>query len=273
MSDALVRRLAEDYSSSAGAYARLWGPAILPLALPLLEALPLAEARAVLDIGTGVGDLLRHLRTQAPEARVLGIDRSHGMISIARERHGLPVAVMDAVALGLPGDAFDVVTLVFVLFHIPRPLDALVEVGRVLRPGGTIGVVTWSEEDPGLPAAAHWAAELDRRGAEPDPRDDRVRRHGLVDRPDKLVRLLERAGYRSVQVRQRRFERRWDVDSLLRLQERCGSPGRRLATLEPDARAACVAAVRERLAAPAPEELVWRPVVLHASARFDGAPA
>lgn len=262
----LVRRLAEDYSSSAREYARLWGPVILPFSLPLLETLPLAGADSVIDVGTGTGGLLPHLRSRAPEGRVVGVDRSDGMIRLARETDGASVARMDAVRLAFPARTFDVATLVFVLFHVPRPLNALVETRRVLRPGGTIGLVTWSAEEMSPPATALWTEELDRRGAGPDPRDDRVRRHDLTDRPEKLSRLLEETGYRSIDAWTRRFERRWDADSFLPLRQGCGTTGRRLATLEPDAREACVGAVRERIAALPPGDLVWRPSVIYASA-------
>lgn len=267
--EAMVRRLSDDYSSSAREYTRLWGPAILPLALPMLETLPLNKARRILDIGTGVGDLLPHLQSKAPDARVLGIDRSEGMVRIGREEHSHSVGVMDAVSLGFPAGVFDVATLVFMLFHVLRPMEALVEVRRVLRHSGTIGVVTWSEEDAGLPVAMIWNEELDRRGASPDPRDARVRRHDLVDRPGKLSGLLERSGFHSVEVRMRRFEKRWDRESLLRLQEGCGTPGRRLASLEQPERASCLAAVRERVDGLSPSELLWRPVVLYAFAIGD----
>lgn len=264
--EAVVRSLAADYSSSAREYACRWAPAILPLALPLLETLPLRKARRVLDVGTGVGALLPHLQFEAPHARVLGVDRSEGMLRTGRGEHVYPVGVMDAVSLGFPAGVFDVATLVFMLFHVLRPIEALREVRRVLRRGGTIGTVTWHEEDPGLPAAVIWDEELDRRGASPDPRDARVRRHDLVDRPEKIARLLERSGFRSVEVWTRRFEVRWHREALLRLQEGCGTAGRRLASLDSAERASCVAAVRKRVDAMSRSELVWRPVVLHASA-------
>lgn len=264
--DAPVRRLAEAYSSLARDYADLWAPVILALAVPLLGALPLRRARRIVDIGTGVGGLLPRLRDGAADARIVGVDRSGGMIRMARERHGFPVATMDARALALPDGAFDVATLAFMLFHVPRPSDALVEAGRVLRRGGAVGLVTWAEGSLDLPTGEIWTEELDRHGAGPDPGDVRVRRHDLVDRPEKLSRLLEGAGFGSIEVWARRFERRWDAESLIVVQAACGAEERRLATLEPGARSACVAAVRDRTAAMSPERLAWRPVVLYASA-------
>jgi SAM-dependent methyltransferase len=44
----------------------------------------------------------------------------------------------DATNIPLPDDAFDVVTCQTVLMHLPRPLDALREMCRILRPGGLL---------------------------------------------------------------------------------------------------------------------------------------
>ncbi|MFW6192324.1 MAG: class I SAM-dependent methyltransferase, partial [Gemmatimonadota bacterium] len=163
-----VERLAEDYSGSAPAYARLWGPTILPLTLPLLDELPLGAARRVLDVGTGSGDLLPHLRARAPRARVVGVDGSSGMLAEAAARGRGPLVMMDARALAVPGRAIDVVSFAFVLFHLPRPAEALREARRVLRAEGAVGLVSWSDASPPLPGEKIWREELARQGAGAD---------------------------------------------------------------------------------------------------------
>lgn len=263
---ALVRRLAADYASSAREYAEHWGPMILPLALPLLDRLPLAAAGRVLDVCTGTGALLPHLIDAAPgDALALGVDRSPGMVRQARNRPLARVAVMDARGLALPSGLFDVATMVFGLFHIPHPADAVGEMRRALRPGGTAGLVTWSDEDPGLPGAELWTAELDRAGAGPDPRAPEVRRHDLVDRPEKLVALLEGAGFGLVEAWKATFARPVTPDAIVTTQALCGSASRRLATLPAEERESCVLRVRERASGLGATELVWRPAVVHAT--------
>ncbi|MBI4519472.1 MAG: class I SAM-dependent methyltransferase [Gemmatimonadetes bacterium] len=260
-----AQRLADDYSSSAPDYAGLWGPVILPMALPLLDRLPLETCQRVLDIGTGVGGLVDHLRLRASTAFICGIDRAEGMVRVgARTRRG-PFAVMDAECLAVRSGVFDLITMVFVLFHLPQPGQGLREAVRVLRPGGAIGLTTWGD-DPGLPGLEIWTEELDRFGAGPDPRDECVRQHGLMDEPVKVRRLLDAAGLTALTIWTRRYERAWDLGSLLVLQKACGTPGRRLATLSPGERAACSERVRVRLEALRPEELVWRCEVLFAVA-------
>lgn len=263
------QRLAEDYSATAWEYARLWGPVILPMGLPLLRALPLEACVRILDVGTGVGGFLPQLRDQAGQAFVCGVDRAEGMLRAARHEHRMPVGVMDAEELAFRGEVFDVAVLVFVLFHLPRPWEGLAEVARVLRREGWVGLTTWAD-DPGLPGQQIWSQELDRHGAGPDPRDPSVRQHGLVDRPEKVSRLLEAAGFGSIELWAERFERRWDYGSLIVVQRACGVPARRLASLSREKRAACVASVRARIRAIPESELVWRPEVLFAVARRSG---
>lgn len=268
-----VERLAASYTDSAAAYARLWGPTIRPLGLPMLDALPLDRAERVVDVGTGSGELLPHLRARAPWAEVLGVDRSAGMLEEAHSRGREPLALMDARALAARGQTVDVVTLVFVLFHLPRPLRALKEVRRVLRPGGTVGLVTWAGENPPLPGDRIWAEELDRLGAAPDPRGESVRRYAAVDAPDKLQGLLAAAGFPATRAWTRRFERRWELGDLVEVRRWCGPSGRRLASLAGWKRERCVARVRQRLTELGPEALAWRPKVVFAVGKRPEEPA
>lgn len=240
--------LAIEYSAKAEAYVARWAPVIGPMARTVVEVLPLASARDVLDIGCGAGELLPDLRRHAPQARIVGVDPSPGMLRRARLRQpDVLCALMDAQGLALRDQVFDVALLAFVLFHLPDPIAGLCELRRVLRDGGTAGVVVWGRPQQ-RPDAAIWREELDACNAAPEPRGGAVMQHARMDTPDKLASLLRAAGLHPQRVWARQFVYRWRREELLMMQIECGVPSRRLPSLSAASRQACYARVRERIA-------------------------
>ena len=100
-----AERLARIYSAQARAYAETWSPIIGTAGRHLLETLPWRECKRVLDIGTGAGEHLPDIRRLAAGAWILGIDRSAGMLDLARS-HGCPRLARSR--HGLTGGAPDV---------------------------------------------------------------------------------------------------------------------------------------------------------------------
>jgi SAM-dependent methyltransferase len=99
----------------------------------------------VLDVGCGQGELARHL----PEGAWVGVDSSHVMLA---EAPG-PVVEADATALPYADASFGSLALLYVLYHLPDPAQALAEAHRVLRPGGLMAVAAPSRHDS--PELAH----------------------------------------------------------------------------------------------------------------------
>jgi SAM-dependent methyltransferase len=117
----------------------------------------------VLDVGCGPGTITVGLAGYVGEGRVLGIDPAEGVLADARAEaartgHGNVVfEVGDVHHLGFDDQAFDVVHAHQVLQHLPDPVAALAEMGRVCRPGGIVaardgdyGGMHWFPEDPEL---------------------------------------------------------------------------------------------------------------------------
>jgi ubiquinone/menaquinone biosynthesis C-methylase UbiE len=105
-----------------------------PLALCLLSAMiPYLGARSVLDVGSGTGRAIHHLKKDHPEIRSIGIEPSHDLIAVGRQS-GLSDRDLipgDATALCFDDGQFDVVCSFGVLHHIRQPSRAVSEMLRV----------------------------------------------------------------------------------------------------------------------------------------------
>src|SRR5262249_46889165 len=199
---------ADRFNAGARDYADRWAPVLLPHARRLLARIPLASARRVLDIATGVGSLLPEIRAAAPDAHVVGIDIARAMLSLAPS--GFDLAVMDAAVLALADASFDAAVMPFAVFFLPRPDAALREARRVLRPGAPFGVTSWYGE-PTFPALDAWLGEIRALGA-PHPRWA-----AETLEPAALRAELERAGFTDVRTTLERFDHQHDPATFLHL--------------------------------------------------------
>ena len=101
----------------------------------------------VLEAGCGVGAQTVTLARNSPRAAITAIDIAESSLQQTRAAvatAGLSNVVMqqaDIFRLPFPAEAFDHVFVCFVLEHIARPIEALVALKRVLKPGGTITVI------------------------------------------------------------------------------------------------------------------------------------
>jgi len=109
------------------------------------ERASLAGAR-VLDVGCGGGLLCETLARSG--ALVTGIDLASGMIEVARlhaaaEKLSIDYRVQDAqeLARAAPG-AFDIVTCMEMLEHVPHPAATIAALARLTRPQGALFVST-----------------------------------------------------------------------------------------------------------------------------------
>lgn len=98
------------------------------------------DGKTVLDIGCGEGRFARMLAARG--ARVLGLDPTLGLIARARERSEGAIDTVRAVAGQLPlaPASIDLVASYVMLVDVPDFREAIAEMARVLRPGGTVAV-------------------------------------------------------------------------------------------------------------------------------------
>jgi len=123
-----------------------------------LELLQVQPGERVFELGCGAGAALVVLvRAAGPAGRVVGLDLSPRMIHLAAarlRRAGLAqradLVVADASAIPFADASFDAVFMSFTLelFDTPEIPLVLAQCGRVLRPGGRIGVVSLSRAAP-----------------------------------------------------------------------------------------------------------------------------
>jgi ubiquinone/menaquinone biosynthesis C-methylase UbiE len=106
----------------------------------------LAAGMSLLDVGCGPGNITADLAARLGGGSVVGIDLSPEVIELARSQFdsvthpNLSFEVANVYELDVPDESFDVVYAHQVLQHLSRPVDALTEMRRVLKPGGTLAV-------------------------------------------------------------------------------------------------------------------------------------
>ena len=113
----------------------------------------LKSGMSLLDCGCGPGTITLGLANAVAPGEVVGIDLEPSMIeranALAKERQvpNVRFQVADIFQLPFPDSSLDAVFTAAVLEHLDKPVDALQEIRRVLKPGGLVGVVStdWGE--------------------------------------------------------------------------------------------------------------------------------
>lgn len=154
---------ARSFGAVADDYDRLRPPPVLAALRWLLPA-PGATGPTVLDLGAGTGLLTRALAA-AGVTDVVAVEPDDAMRTVlATQSPGVRVLAGTAEDVPLPDASVDAV-LVASAWHWFDPDRASAEIGRVLRPGGVLGLL-WTFADPAEP----WVAAM-RHVGRADDRD------------------------------------------------------------------------------------------------------
>ena len=109
------------------------------------------------DVGCGNGAFTELLFERCAPAQVEGIDPSEGQLAFARERLANRPArfqVGDATALPYADGEFDAAVMALVIFFVPDPAKGVMEMARVVKPGGSVSAYAWDILGGGFPYAA-----------------------------------------------------------------------------------------------------------------------
>ncbi len=166
----------------------------------------------VLDIAGGTGDLAKAMAKRAgPSGEVWLTDINESMLSVGRDRlldagMTLPTALADAEHLPFPNGYFDRVTVAFGLRNMTHKDHALLEMFRVLKPGGKLLVLEFSRIwKPFAPLYDAYSLKilpwLGKRIAD-DADSYRYLAESIRMHPDQqtLAEMLKTAGFSRVQV-------------------------------------------------------------------------
>lgn len=113
-----------------------------------------AGARHVLDAGCGTGASTAALLRRVPEAEILGIDASGGMLGEAKKKQWpdnvgfVRTSIEEATDAGVEGP-FDAVFAAYVIRNTDDPDSALKALHQKLLPGGVLVVHDYSVADSG----------------------------------------------------------------------------------------------------------------------------
>lgn len=133
----------EGWERVAGKYEQTWANLTQQFIEPLLQAVGIEEGMRVADIACGPGYVSHQVKKK--HAIPVGIDFSPQMIALAKKRFpDISFIEGDAQQLEFDDSTFDAAVMNFGMLHLPKPLLAISEAHRVLKPGGKFGFAVWS---------------------------------------------------------------------------------------------------------------------------------
>lgn len=194
----------ERWNNHVSVYEAVFEPFSVAFARAAFEAIDIGADQRVLDVGAGCGGAALNLAARG--CRVTAIDASSAMITRIRERAterdvALDALVMDGQALAFPSGSYDAAISIFGVVLFPDAVRGLAEMRRVVRPGGRVAIVTWTEpQHYELATTLRAAIQTVRPDAPPSPLPAQLRFRERAD----FIALFQAAGFEASDISVRR---------------------------------------------------------------------
>jgi len=109
------------------------------------------QPKMILDVATGTGDVALEAMSLNPD-KIIGLDISVGMLEVGKEKiakrnlsHKIEMVEGDSENLPFADNTFDAVTVAFGVRNFENLMKGMKEINRVLRPGGKLVVLEFSQ--------------------------------------------------------------------------------------------------------------------------------
>lgn len=192
--------IVEKYARLAPEYDARWSFYIEATTRATLARLSRPLTGRVLDVGCGTGALLQEFARQFPQVTLVGMDPVPEMLAVARERLPPSTELRQGWAEDLPfeDNAFDVVVSCSMFHYVRQPGSALMEMSRVLRPGGELLITDWCGDYLACRVYDWWLRRFSPA-------------HVKVYRERECLRLLEEAGHPQARIERYKINWLWGL--------------------------------------------------------------
>jgi len=229
---------------------------LAPVTGPLLAFAAPRSGSTVIDVGCGCGATTIELaRTVGPSGRVIGLDISEPMLSLAttrlREFPNATTMLGDAADLPLSDLNAELIVSRFGVMFFGDPVAAFANLRTGLAPGGRVRFACWRpiSENPWLQIPLHAVYEHAPRLPKPEPEEPGP--FAFAD-TDRVTRILTSAGFTAASFTP--LDIQWDIaaggtlDDAVMQSSEMGPAKRALADQPDDIRVAALDSVRRALA-------------------------